>query len=376
MKKIIPISKPEIGEKEKKNVLKCLKSGWISGAIPYGGYIAKFEKSFTNYLGGGYAVAVSNGTVAIQLALKTFGIGQGDEVIVPDITFAATINAVINSGITPVLVDIERDTWTIDSEEIKKAITKRTKAIIPVHLYGQPAKIDEIKKIAKKYKIKVIEDCAESLGATYKGRKVGLDSDCSTFSFFTNKLVTTGEGGMLVFKNYKIANYAKLLRNQGRIYNKPFWHDYSGFNFKMTNIQAAIGLAQMSKIKKFLSRRKKIFKFYNNLFKKNGKIYFLPSNNWSENSYWYYTVLIDGIDKNHKEKLMKRMKIAGIETRPGFYPLHSMKPYAKYGGKSYNISNYFAKNSISLPIFSSLKKTEQEYIAKIFLKEIKKLNLK
>jgi perosamine synthetase len=371
MKKIIPISKPEIGKKEVSNVLRCLKSGWISGSG--GWYVEKFEKSFTNYLEGGSGVAVSSGTVAIQLALKTLGIGKGDEVIVPNITFAATINAVINSGVTPVLVDIEKETWTIDLNQIKKAISKKTKAIMPVHVYGQPAKIDEIKKIAKKYKIKVIEDCAESLGATYKGRKVGLDGDCSIFSFFTNKLVTTGEGGMLVFKDPKKANYAKLLRNQGRVFNKPFWHKYAGFNFKMTNIQAAIGLAQMSKINKFLKKRKKIFNVYNKLLKKNEIINFLPSNAWSENSYWYYTIFIKGVEKNRKEILMKRLKKFGIETRPGFYPLHSMKPYIKYAKYNYKVSDYFSKNSISLPTFYLLKEAEQIYIVKTLLKALDNL---
>ena len=215
MKKIIPISKPEIGEKEKKNVLKCLKSGWISGAIPDGGDIAKFEKSFTNYLGGGYGVAVSNGTVAIQLALKTFNIGPGDEVIVPDITFAATINAVINSGVTPVLVDIERDTWTIDLKEIEKAITKRTKAIIPVHYAGISCQMDELSSMGITHNIKIIEDAAQGIGATYKNRPLGTIGDIGCLFFHDTKNISCGEGGAIFINDTSLKLKAEIIREKG-----------------------------------------------------------------------------------------------------------------------------------------------------------------
>ena len=192
------LSQPLLGKEELKNLNECVKSNWISST---GKFVKEFENKFSKYLGGGYSVAVSNGTTAIELALSTLGIKKNDEVIVPNFTFAATINAVLHLGAKPILVDCENDTWTIDLKKVSKLITKKTKAIIPVHIYGQPAKIDEIIKLAKQKKIFVIEDCAEALGSTYKKRKVGLDGHCTTFSFFPNKLITTGEGGMVVFKS-------------------------------------------------------------------------------------------------------------------------------------------------------------------------------
>ena len=366
----IPISKPYLGKEEKSNVIKCLNSGWISSS---GKYVKEFEKSFIGYLGKGFGVAVSNGTVAIELALRAFKIGYGDEVIIPNFTYAATINAVINSGAKPILIDIEESTWTMDINEIKKNISKKTKAIIPVHVYGQPAKIDEIKNIAKKNKITVIEDCAEALGATYKNKKIGINSDCATFSFFGNKIITTGEGGMLVFKKKKKADFARLLRNQGQSIKKSFWHTSAGFNFRMTNIQAAIGVAQMKSINKFIIQRKKIFQFYNEKLENYKKISFLSSNLWSENSYWYYTIIIKNIGQLRRNKLIKILKKYGIESRPGFYPLNTMKPYKKYSQKKYKVSHYIGNNSITLPTYYSLKKNQQNYIIKILLKVIKKI---
>lgn len=195
-----PIAQPEIGNKELQNVIKTVKSGWISSK---GANIEIFEKKFSEYLKGGFSVSTSSGTTALQLALSSLGIGKNDEVIVPSFTFAGSINSIINTGAKPIIVDIEKDTWTIDINEIKKALTKKTKAIMIVHIYGQPCKIDEIKRFCKQKKLFLIEDCAESIGAKYKGRLVGLDGDCSCFSFFANKLITTGEGGMAVFKKKK-----------------------------------------------------------------------------------------------------------------------------------------------------------------------------
>lgn len=191
---------PVLGKEELKNLSHCIKSNWISSN---GKFVDEFERKFSKYLGGGHAVAVSNGTTAIELALASLGIEKDDEVIVPNFTFAATINAVIHIGAKPVLVDCDRDTWTIDLDKVSKVINKKTKALLPVHIYGQPSKIDEIIDFAKRKKLLVVEDCAEALGSTYKKRKVGLDGHCTTFSFFPNKLITTGEGGMAVFRNLK-----------------------------------------------------------------------------------------------------------------------------------------------------------------------------
>lgn len=364
------LSQPLLGKEELKNLNKCIKSSWISSN---GAFVKEFEKKFSKYLGGGYSVAVSNGTTAIELALSTLGIKKDDEVIVPNFTFAATINAVLHLGAKPILVDCENDTWTIDLNKASKLITKKTKAIIPVHIYGQPAKIDEIIKFAKRKKIFVIEDCAEALGSTYKKRKVGLDGHCTTFSFFPNKLITTGEGGMTVFRSLKNSLKARILLNQGRSVKKNYWHDFAGFNFRMTNLQAAVGVAQLKRISFLLKSRKIIFDNYDKLFKNNSLIGLLPKNNWSTNSYWFYTILISNIGEFRRDKLMKVLNLKGIETRPGFYPLNSMKPYKKYGKGSYPISNKIGLNSISIPTSINLTMKDQKLIYNQITSSIKKI---
>lgn len=366
----IPVLSPQISIKERSNVLDCINSGWISSV---GSYVEKFEKNFSNYLGGGYSLTVSNGTTAIELALRALDVGQGDEVLLPNFTFAATINAVINSKATPKLIDIDRETWTIDVNQIQKQITNKTKAIIPVHIYGQSARSDEIRKIAKKNKLLIIEDCAEALGGTYKKRLIGREGDASTFSFYPNKLITTGEGGMVVFKDKKIFNKAKKLRNQGRSTTKVFWHDFAGFNFRMTNIQAAIGVAQLERIKDFLKSRKNVFKIYDNLFGKHEDIDLLPKNNWSQNSLWLYTILINTLNEFKRDLLIKRLAKLGIETRPGFYPLNTMDAYKKFGKGKYQNSEKISYTSISLPSSASLIKSDISYIYKNVISEKKKL---
>lgn len=361
---------PVIGNEELKNLTYCIKSNWISST---GKFVKEFEKKFSQYLGGGYSIAVSNGTTAIELALVSLGITKNDEVILPNFTFAATINAVIHVGAKPVLVDCEEETWTIDLKKIKKFINKKTKAILPVHIYGQPAKIDELKKFAKKNKLLVIEDCAEALGSKYKNRKVGLDGNGSTFSFFPNKLITTGEGGMVVFKRRKDALKARILLNQGRSKLKNYWHDYAGFNFRMTNLQAAIGVAQLKKINYFLRMRKNIFSNYDKLFKQNKNIKLIPKNNWSKNSYWLYTICIDRFGEKKRDKLIKTLTSFGIETRPGFYPLNTMKPYSNFGKGSFKISRKIGLNSISIPTSIHLNFKDQEFIYKKIINSIDSL---
>ena len=364
------LSQPLLGKEELKNLNECVKSSWISST---GKFVKEFENKFSKYLGGGYSVAVSNGTTAIELALSTLGIKKNDEVIVPNFTFAATINAVLHLGAKPILVDCENDTWTIDLKKVSKLITKKTKAIIPVHIYGQPAKIDEIIKLAKQKKIFVIEDCAEALGSTYKKRKVGLDGHCTTFSFFPNKLITTGEGGMVVFKSRKDSLKARILLNQGRSIKKNYWHDFVGYNFRMTNLQAAVGVAQLKKINFLLKKRKKIFYNYDRLFKNDSIVKLLPKNDWSTNSYWFYTIFISNIGEKRRDKIMRILNLKGVETRPGFYPLNSMKPYKKYGKGSYPISKKLGLNSMSIPTSINLTLKDQKLIYNLITLSIKKI---
>lgn len=365
MTKMIPIARPILDKKDIDFAVRALKSGRISSNGPF---VKIFEKKFEKYLGGGHAVAVSNGTTALELGIKTLGIKSGDEVIVTNFTFAASINSIINCGATPVLADIKRSTWTTGLEEIKKKFTKKTKAIMLVHVYGQPCEIYEIKKFAKKKNIYLIEDCAEALGSKYKKRLVGLDGDCSCHSFFANKTITTGEGGMVVFKKKSHAKKASIVKNHGMSIFKRYLHEEVGSNYKMTNVQAALGVAQLSKIKKLISHRKKIFKFYDKHLL-NDNLEKLPNNTWSENSYWYYAIIIK--KKINRSLLIKNLTNKGIEVRPTFFPLNLMKPFSKYSKGSYKHSLFLGLNGICLPS-SGLKKAEQAYIIKNLNKELKK----
>ena len=364
-----PLLEPTIGEKELFNVTDAIKSGWISSK---GAYLSKFENSFSSYLKGGFPVAVSSGTTALQTALVALGIKKGDEVIVPNFTFGASINSIINSGATPVIAEVEKETWTIDVTKLKEYISPLTKAIMPVHIYGQPCKMDEIKKFAKDNKLLLVEDCAEALGAKYKNKLIGSGSDCCCFSFFANKAITTGEGGMAVFKSPEIAKKAKILINHGLSNQTRYYHEHVGYNFRMTNMQAAIGVAQMEKIEILLKKRKDIFNNYDEILKGKKLLTLLPKNDWSENSYWLYTFVINKIKRTDRDKLLIGMQNKGIECRPGFYSLNLMEPFKKYGRGSYTISNQLSDSTISLPS-TSVNKEEQKYIIDTLFLEIKKI---
>lgn len=345
MKKI-NLAKPFLDKNEKDMVLKCLESTRISSN---GKFIKQFENKFANLLNGGNAVTVSNGTTALQLALAVFKIGIGDEVIIPDFTYPAPMNAIIHSGAKPVLVDVHTHNWVINEDKLIDAITKKTKAIIVVHTYGQVANMDKIKKIAKKYKLFIIEDCAEALGCKYKNRMVGNLSDCSTFSFYGNKIITTGEGGMVVFKKKTHANLAKILRNQGKTDTKNFINEHIGFNFRMTNIQAAIGLSQINKLQRLFKKREEIFNFYNFYF---SKMPFVTIPHYSKNyrqSFWMYTLLLNKKNRNDRNKIVKQMNNIGIEVRPGFQSLHLQPAYKKFSKTKFKNSSYLSSKTISFP---------------------------
>ncbi|MFK8017212.1 MAG: aminotransferase class I/II-fold pyridoxal phosphate-dependent enzyme [Gammaproteobacteria bacterium] len=361
---------PDIGEQEKSNVMECVTSGWISSQ---GRFIPVFEKAFSDYLGGGHAVAVSNGTAALQLGLAALGIGRGDEVIVPNFTFGASVNAIIHAGATPVLADVNLDTWTIDPGEIQQRLTPKTRAVMPVHIYGQPAQLDEIVALAEEHDLLVIEDCAEALGASYKERRVGLDGDCSSFSFFANKSITTGEGGMVVYRDADVAQRARILRDHGMSAQKRYWHEYAGYNFRMTNMQAAIGVAQMERIDELLGRKKRIFETYNERLGGHPSLTLLPSNEWSENAYWLYTVILNDYECEARDQLIANLGYRGIDARPGFYPMHLMDPYRAYGSGGYPVSSYLSENSISLPSSFGLSDEDIGHVVEIFVDELARL---
>ena len=351
-KKIIPISEPVLLGNEKKYVLDCLDSNWISSQ---GKYINIFEEHVKKLTGARYALAVSNGTVALQLALKTLGINKNDEVIVPNLTFAATVNSVINVGARPVIVDVDINNWTMSLKEVRKKITKNTKAIMPVHLYGHPVDMNSLTKICKSKGIKIIEDCAEALGAYYKGKHVGIFSDIGTFSFYGNKLITTGEGGMLIFKNKKNYNIAKILRDHGMSDKKRYYHTMIGSNYRMTNLQAAVGCGQMEKFKELYSKRKLLFERYLFNLKDMTSLTFQKIEKWARSSYWLYTILIR--KKKDRNKLIKYLQIKKIQTRPLFIPINKMKIYKNYVKnfkEKFLCSEIISNSGISLPSSGSL----------------------
>jgi len=355
-----PVAEPEIGEEELKNIVEAVKSGWVSSK---GKFIEEFESSFAKYIGVKYGIATSNGTAALHLALAALNIGEGDEVIVPDLTFAATINAVIYTGAKPVIVDINPDYWCIDPDKLEKAITPNTKAIIPVHLYGHPCDMEAVMEIAAKHDLHVIEDAAEAHGAEYRGKKVGSFGHISCFSFYGNKIITTGEGGMCLTNDEELAERIKILRDHGMNPKKRYWHDVVGFNYRMTNLQAALGLAQLGKIERFVERKRRIAKIYAEELSSMEGITLHPEMSWAKCVYWLYSILIDNKKmKITRDELAEKLEENGIETRKFFYPLHEMPVYRKYTRFAYPTSSRISREGLNLPSSTKLSEEDVKYI--------------
>lgn len=340
----LAIAQPHLNGKELEYLLDGFLSTWISST---GKYVTQFETEFSNYCGDKYGVATSNGTTALHLALVALGIGAGDEVIVPDITFAATINAVLYTGATPVIVDIEEDGWCIDPNEIEKAITEKTKAIIPVHIYGQPCDMGRIMDIAKKHNLYVVEDCAEAHGATFKGQKVGSFGDIGCFSFFGNKVITTGEGGMCITNNEELDRKMRLYRDHGMSKERRYYHEVVGYNYRMTNLQAAIGVAQLENIDSILQWREELENAYRDRLKEIDGVE-LQRNDLPDRKKitWLVTVAVD--DEQKRNACMKAMVDADIDARPFFVPLSEMDIYKDYVFSN-KVSTDISKRGFNLP---------------------------
>ncbi len=358
--KKISVAEPLLTGNELLYVADCLKTNWISSQ---GKYVLEFEKLFEDYHNGMKSLAVSNGTVALHLALLSLGIGLGDEVIVPNLTFAASVNAILYTGATPILVDVDLETWNIDFTKIESKINSRTKAIMPVHLYGHPCEMSKIYEIAKNYNLKIIEDCAEALGSYYENNPVGTFADVATFSFYGNKTITTGEGGMLIFKDSKTREYASVLRDHGMEKNRRYWHSHVGYNYRLTNIQAAIGVAQFEKLQEFVSAKRKIAEMYNSFLSKYEYFQIPAEKNNCHSSYWLYTFLIVEAAPFKREELMNYLNNLGVETRPVFFPINIMPPYLQYGKhEELLVSNQISNSGMSLPSSANLTQDEILYI--------------
>lgn len=334
-----PVAEPSLSNKELEYLTDAFLSTWISSR---GKYIDRFEAEFAAYCGADIGVATSNGTVAIHLALEAWGIGEGDEVIVPDLTFAATINAVLYTGATPVIVDVERDRWTLDPAEFEKAITPNTKAIIPVHVYGVAARMDAIMDIADKHGIRVLEDCAEAHGASYKGKKVGSWGHAGTFSFFANKIITTGEGGMVVTSDKELETQMRILRDHGMTPGKRYWHDQVGYNYRMTNLQAAIGCAQLERIDEIHTNHKALEDRYREAFDGIEVTWPLDDSD-SGRVIWLISILTE-----NRDAAMEACGKLGVDVRPFFYPLSAMPIYEKYTFSNAN-AVWLSERGMNLP---------------------------
>lgn len=357
---MIPISKPTILGKEKEYLTECIESGWISSA---GKFIPQFEDMNAAQYQKKYGVAVSNGTVALHLALAALGIGQGDEVIVPDLTFAATINAVLYTGATPVLADIDEDSWTLSGRNCSDLITQKTKAIIPVHLYGQPADMDSIMELAKVHDLFVVEDCAEAHGASYKDQPIGSFGHISCFSFYGNKIITTGEGGICLTDEEGLNRTLRILRDHGMSADRKYWHDRVGYNYRMTNLQAAVGVAQMERFEEMLNEREIISNTYNELLSLNQNITLqsqLPSRTKVP---WIYSILIDTRSVgNDIQNIQEGLRKKAIDSRPFFAPLSMMPIYNKYAKKHTRHAHAISSRGLSLPTYIGLREEDIESV--------------
>lgn len=358
----IPISQPSITNKEIDYVTEAVTSTWISSL---GKYIDRFEVEFADFCDARYAICVSNGTVAIQLALSAHGIGEGDEVIMPNLSFIATANAVLHCNAKPVFADIDPYNLCIDPKSIEALITKRTKAIMPVHLYGHPAQMDVILEIANRHGLWVIEDAAEAHGATVNGKKVGSWGHCATFSFYGNKNLTTGEGGMITTDDEDFYNRCKYLRDHAMSKERRYWHTAPGFNFRMTNIQAALGCAQLERIEELMEKRREIFGWYQKHLAKYNGVHLNRTSDWATNAYWLVCLENRSWDLESRDRFMTELKKRGVDSRPFFYPMSQM-PYIDEKPNT-PVAERVYKQGINLPTYYDLKEEQVKFICKVII---------
>ena len=359
---IIPVCEPTLRGNELKYVHQAVETNWISSA---GSFIRDFESQFAAYCGTQYGIACANGTVAMHLALATLGLEPGDEVILPAFTMIATINAVTYCGATPVLVDSEPNYWQMDVNHVADKITPRTKAIIPVHIYGHPVDMDALNEVACRHEILVIEDAAESHGAEYKGRRTGGLGAAAGFSFYGNKIITTGEGGMITTNNKEIAQLAWNLRDHAFSHERHFWHKFVGYNYRMTNLQGVLGLAQVEQLDDLVASRRRNAAHYTRLLSGVPGITTPPEAPWAKNVYWMYGILVDEQAYGmNRDQLRRVLAENGVETRTFFIPMHCQPVYWQtFKGQRFPVAERLCRDGFYLPSASSLSASEIEYVA-------------
>jgi perosamine synthetase len=358
MSNFIPISRPSIADKEAAYVLDAVQSGWVSSLGPY---IQDFEQRFAAFCGTRYALTASNGTTALHLALLACGIRPGDEVIVPDLSFIATANAVVYAGATPVMVDIDADTLCISVAAIERAITPRTRAIMPVHLYGHPADMDAINALAARHGLQVIEDAAEAHGAEYRGRRTGSLGRCGVFSFYGNKIITSGEGGMITTDDEAVWQTARRLRDHAMSPQRRYWHEEVGYNYRMTNLQAALGVAQLERIDSFMAHRRRIVDWYQEGLAGLPGVRLNRTAAWAKNAYWMVCVEIDALDETSRQALMAALRERGVDSRPYFYPMSDMPMYTRADTP---VTHRVSQIGLNLPSYTDLTREEVDIVCK------------
>ena len=369
--KFIPVNVPKIFKQEKINVKECLDTGWISSE---GQYVKQFEKSFSNYNKRLFGVAVSSGTAALEIAIKSLNLKKGDEVIIPSFSIISTALCVVKLGLKPVLVDSDLYTWNMNPSEVISKITKKTKAIIITHIYGFPVDMKNILLVAKKRKIKIIEDSAEMIGQTYLKKKCGAFGDISTFSFYANKHITTGEGGMILTNNKNTYDKCKSLRNLCfGVGSERFNHDDIGWNYRMTNVQAAIGCGQLKNISWIIRRKREIGRRYISILIKSNKIYIQPNKlKFANNIFWVFGVLLKKNSKISRDQLVKKLSKLNIQTRNFFHPMHKQKIFKRMKlfnkNQKFPNSDYLSKNGFYLPSGLGITNAEINFVAKSLLK--------
>lgn len=369
--KFIPVNEPLLNGNEKKYLSECIKTGWISSDGPF---VKKFENKFSKKMKRKFGIAVTNGTSAIDVAVEALNIKKGDEIILPTFTIISPILQIIRSGAKPVLVDCDPETWNMNVNQIEAKINSKTKAIIAVHIYGLPVDMDPILKLCKKYKLKLIEDAAEVIGQTYKKRQCGSFGDLSTVSFYPNKHITTGEGGMVLTDSSNLAKKSRELRNLCFQPKKRFVHSRLGWNFRMSNIQAALGVAQLEQLEKFVKKKRWIGKIYNsNLSKLRGVTLPLDKTNYAKNIYWVYGIVLKKETKMKASDAIKKMNKLGIGCRPFFCPMHMQPIFKKMGlfkNEKYPVAETLYRNGFYVPSGLSLNKYKISNVSRALFKII------
>ncbi|NWF82269.1 MAG: DegT/DnrJ/EryC1/StrS family aminotransferase [Bryobacteraceae bacterium] len=355
----IPVSRPLLNGNELKYVSECIETNWISSI---GSFVTRFENAFASWCGAPHAVATSSGTTALHLLLDALGIGPDDEIIVPDLTFVATANAVRYCGATPVFADCDPRVMVIDPNRLREKITPRTRAIFAVHLYGHPADMDPLREIAASRGLLLLEDAAEAHGAEYKGKRVGALGHSAVFSFFGNKILTTGEGGMVLTGDERLAARMRILRAHGMDPNRRYWFPEIGYNYRMTNLQAAVGLAQLECAAEKLAARDRVGALYDQLLAPLSRWLLLPqTRSWARRVHWLYTVHVAPDAPIGRDELAARLAARGIETRPVVIPMHRLPAYNEKNG--YPGSDLAADSGLSLPTAENLSGEEAAYVA-------------